>query len=60
MLALLEKISTPMLLIAGFVIVVLNTLFLRWFLGKIQAEPIEEPEAEEAPAAETTNEGGEA
>lgn len=37
-----------MLLGGLFAIVVLNMFFMRWFLGKIQSEPLDEPEAEEA------------
>lgn len=44
----LNQISTPMLLGIVFAILVLNTIFLKWFLGKIQSEPVDELEEDDA------------
>lgn len=47
MIASFNEISTPMLVGGGIAVLVLNTLFMKWFLGKIQSEPLDEPEPDE-------------
>lgn len=47
MIASLSQISTPVWVGGLFALVVINTIFMKWFLGKIESEPADEPDSDE-------------
>lgn len=59
MIASLSQISTPVLIGSLVAIVVSNAIFMKWFLGKIESEPVDEPEPDEVgeTADDLTTEG---